>query len=52
MREVREMGAVGEVGEVREEDQIVASILKCASILVKYIMINVKDTIKQHMYKK
>ena len=30
----------------REEDQILASILKCAGILVKYIMLNIEDTIK------
>ena len=35
-----------------EEDQIVASILKCASILVKYIMLNVEDTIKQQYVQK
>ena len=32
--------------------EIVVSILKCASILVKYIILNVEDTIKQHMYRK
>ena len=42
----------GTTNIVGEEDQIVASILKCASILVKYIMLNVNNTIKQHLHRK
>ena len=49
---LKEMALFSTMNIVREEDQIVASILKCASILVKYIMISAKDTIKQHMYRK
>ena len=42
----------GSMNIVREEDQRVVSILKCTSILAKYIMLIVNGTIKQHNVQK